>query len=129
MLLELLNAAQKDAFFALAYRIILADHEVPDPEQRFFELVKASLGIGKAITPDKIMGAPDLAAFDSRQARIAALMALLCLAYSDSNFHVNESSILRDLTQSFGLTDAEFRALEDAAKRYLDTLRAVERMF
>lgn len=128
MLLSLLSETQKDAFVALAYRVVLADHEVPEPEQHFFELVKATLGMGKAVTPEMIMGSPELSAFDSRRARVAALVALLCLAYSDNNFHVNESGILLDLAKSFGLSSAEFKTLEESAKSYLNTLRAVERM-
>lgn len=113
----LFDERQKKAFVVLAYKVALADHWVPACEDDFFKKLCAKLGVEAAVPPESVLGPSDVRFFDARPARIAVVFDLLCLAYSDDEFHANEFDVLKDVSDSFGLTAMEFAAIQDLARQ------------
>lgn len=113
---------QKRAFVALAYKVALADHWVPASEDDFFKKLCAKLGVETSVPPESVLGPSDVRPFDSRPARIAVVFDLLCLAYSDDDFHANEFDVLKDIIDRLGLTAMEFAAIQNLARQQV-TLR------
>ena len=55
--------------------------------------------------------------FDTRRSRIIALLNLLKLSYADGAFEVEEECLLKEISQAFGLPDAEFLLLDNWIRR------------
>ncbi len=101
----------------LVYKVALADHRVPLPEGLFVDELKSEAGFEEPLPGMEILGAADLEPFQTRDSRIVVMLNLLCLAFSDDNFHVNETKVLNDLAQSFGFSDEEYQELVDRGER------------
>lgn len=108
---------QKKAFVALAYKVALADHWVPTSEEDFFKKLCAKFGVEASVPPESVLGPSDVRPFDGRPAQIEVVFDLLCLAYSDDDFHANEFEVLKDVSDRFGLTAIEFSAIQNLARR------------
>ena len=61
--------------------------------------------------------------FDSRRSRIIALLNLLKLSYADGAFEIEEECLLKQISETFAVDDAEFLLLDNWVKR-LTTLEA-----
>ena len=59
------------------------------------------------------------ATFDTRRSRIIVLLNLLRLSYADGAFEIEEECLLKEVGRSFGVTDEEFRLLDNWVRRFL----------
>ena len=59
------------------------------------------------------------ATFDTRRSRVIALLNLIRLSYADGAFEVEEECLLKELSRTFGITEEEFRLLDNWVRRFL----------
>lgn len=102
---------------ALATRMALADAQVKPEEVLILEDFTSVFGADIKIPPNEIYGPTNVDAFDTAQSRKIALLGMLVVAYSDSHFHVDESTVLTDTAASFGLDGPELHKMKTWAQR------------
>lgn len=117
MFRNLLSDSQWKAFIVLVYKVALADHRVPLPEGLFVDELKSEAGFEDSLPAMEVLGAADLEPFRTRESRIVVMLNLLCLAFSDEDFHINETTVLIGLARSFGFSDEEYLELVGRGKR------------
>lgn len=108
---------QKAHFLALAYKVALADSWIRAPEESILQYLTRRVGIPSEEVSKATRGEPRLEMFTNRRTRILVLFELLCLAYSDNEFHVDESRLLLDISRQFQITEGDFAALKGLARR------------
>lgn len=123
MLRHLLTEDEKKIFLALAYKVALADHWVPHPEGEFMDRLIEDIRVKDQVRAEDVIGMPDLAAIKGRRSRAIVVMDLICLAYSDANYHANESAVLRDVSASLGFSDSEFLTMKHWAMLQADVMQ------
>lgn len=97
----------------LVYKVALADHRVPLPEGLFVDELMSEAEFEEPMSGMDILGETDLEPFQTRESRVVVMLNLICLAFSDKNFHINETVFLKDLTKSFGFSDDEYQNFVD----------------
>ena len=117
MFLNLLNDRQKQSFLALATKVVMADGGVVPEENVTLNVRVAEMGGDIKAPPDEIYGAPNVAVFDTDQARSIVLMELLVIAYSDDEFHMDEKPIISELAEAFNVSAGRLQLFEEWARR------------
>ena len=117
MYLRYLTADQKKALLVLAYHMVIADGTVSDEESNLLDELKHGLGVDAVVTPQAMYERPSLAVFDSRRAKMTALVQILALAFADNLFPTSESDMVRDFTREIGIAAEEMPAIEDWVRR------------
>lgn len=112
-----LNEAQRRSFMALATKMALADAQVKPEEVEVLEEYTALFGGDMKISPDEIYGPTNVEAFDTRESQIIALSGMLVVAYSDRHFHVDESVVLNDAAEAFGVGGPQLFKMKAWAER------------
>lgn len=107
MLITRLTLEQRRVFLTLAYRLALSDHWVPDPEETFMNQLLFEIGLTDKVSVMDVMGDPDLSILDTEPARAVVMLELMTLAYSDENYHVNESAVMADTGGKLGFSSDE----------------------
>jgi len=102
---------------ALATRMALADAQVKPEEVLILEDFTSVFGSDIKIPPNEVYGPVNVDAFDTAQSRKIALLGMLVVAYSDSHFHVDESSVLLDTADAFGIDGPELHQMKTWAQR------------
>ena len=122
MWLHSLSGPQRHALFDLAHNVIVSDGLLDPNEERMMDQFRREMGISDAVESAYIDldGIDDV--FDSRHARLVALINLLHLSYADGAFEIEEECFLRELSRVFGIADNEFLLLDNWVRR----LRAME---
>lgn len=101
---------------------------MPVPEERYIAKLERELGDRIEVQADHVIGKPDLALFKTRRSRVIVMLDLVCVAYSDDDYHANESQLLRELSESCGFSDDEFKSIHDWAKRQIGMIREAHRI-
>jgi hypothetical protein len=57
--------------------------------------------------------------FPTRRSRIIALLNLIRLSYADGAFEIEEECVLKEVSRAFGVSDDEFRLLDNWVRRLL----------
>lgn len=117
MFLGELNDNQKRSYLALVTRMILADGDVAPEEDEALEGIKGELGAGIIAPPEEVFGSTNAAVFDSRRARVIAVLEVLVMAHSDQHLHIDESSVLNEICGALEISDADLEAMTAWAKR------------
>lgn len=117
MFLNLLTDRQKQSFLALATKVVMADGGVVPEENITLNVRTAEMGGNVMAMPEEIYGEPNVAVFDSRQARTIVILELLVIAYSDDEYHADERPIIQALASAFGFSAAEMALFEDWSRR------------
>lgn len=120
MLLHLLDDAQKSSFLVIAHKLTMADGEDASSEEHMLVKLRAEMGGIPEAPMAAVLGPIDVRPFDSRQARVAAMLELLALAYTDDYMHEAESNLIGDVAMAFGFTQDELNAMAEWAWRRLD---------
>lgn len=121
MFLNLLDSDEKRAFAALAEKMIEADGLVIGREEASLAALKAEMGItggsdGRSV--EELAGV-----FHSWRSKIAALLELIGLGYSDVNFSVNEKSMADLVARQMGLTKDEVSEVEEWVREHVSLVR------
>jgi hypothetical protein len=119
MFLTLLNDRQKTAFLALAGRVIRSDARLSLDENGLRDLINREMGLPRdlAIQPAEIKDV--VKEFDSRNPRIAVLLELLGLAYSNGDCSKESKRMIEQIAAEFAVSDSELLAMENWALRQL----------
>lgn len=117
MFLHLLNDTQQRAFLALANQFIAADSTLAEAESNALELMMAEMNFNFDEEPPRGSISELAAAFDSRQARAAALLELIALGHADASFHPDEDAFVRELASHFGVAPGELQRMDDWVRR------------
>lgn len=122
MYLNLLDNDEKIAFAELAEKMVEADGIVIGREAAALASLKAEMGIsgseGGGRTVDELAGV-----FKSRRSKVAALLELIGLGYSDISFHVSEESLVNSVANQMAITPDELQEMEDWVKEHVNLVR------
>ena len=120
--MNMLDIDEKRAFTLLAERLIEADGIVVGREEAALASLKAEMGI--AGSGDDARGVEELArVFKNRSSRVATLLELFGLAYSDTNFDMGELSLIATVAHFMGLGAEELDALERWVQNHVSLVR------
>jgi len=117
MLITRLSLDQRRVFLALAYRLALSDHWVPDAEDKFLDQLLFELGLTEKVNIMDVMGDADLGVLDTKPARAIVMLELMALAYSDENYHVNESAVMAEIGEKLAFTPADIERFRSWGRR------------
>lgn len=122
MFLNLLDNDEKHAFAELAEMMIKSDGLVIGREEAALASLKAEMGI--AGSPAEARSIEDLAGvFRSWRSKIAAMLELIGLGYADTNFSVDEKSMVHKLADHMGLTASELAEVEAWVREHVNLVR------
>lgn len=122
MYLNLLDDDEKRAFAELAEKMIEADGLVIGREESSLASLKAEMGMSDASSGSR--GAEELAGvFKSRRAKVAALLELIGLGYSDTAFSVSEESLVNTVANQMAISPDELQDIEDWVKEHFGLIR------
>jgi len=119
--LNLLDGDEKKAFAELAEKMIQADGLVIGREEAALAALKAEMGIsgnGDGRSVDELAGV-----FHSWRSKMAALLELIGLGYSDVNFSVNEQSLVGEVARHMGLTRDDLEKAEAWVRDHVSLIR------
>jgi len=107
----MLTVEEKRAFTLLAEKVIDADGIVVGREAAALAALKGEMGLA-AGAPDS-RNVEELArVFGSRRSKVAALLELFGLAYSDADFEPRELTLIARVAHNMGVTGDELTAIE-----------------
>ena len=122
MFLNLLDRDEKHAFALLAEKMIQQDGLVVGREAAAVAAMRAEMGIDRAERVDRSVR--ELAAtFASRRSKIAALLELIGLGYSDTSYSVSERSLATQVAREMGIADDELGTLGGLVRRHVELIR------
>ena len=122
MYLNLLDTDEKIAFAELAERMVEADGIVIGREAAALASLKAEMGVSGSHSGGRSVD--DLAGvFKSRRSKVAALLELIGLGYSDISFHVTEESLANAVANQMAITPDELQQMEDWVKEHVNLVR------
>ncbi len=125
MFLGLLTAEQKQALAVLAHRLVAADGVVVRDEWKALGALRAELRHVDPALED--LEEDQLARlFDSRRARIVALLELLRIARADDDYCLDEESLVTLVAHEMGVDAAD---LERVDRWVVEHLAQLERAF
>lgn len=122
MFLNVLDIDERSAFAELAEKMIQADGIEIGRETAALAALKAEMGISGAVGADRSLGEL-AAAFGNKRSKIAALLELIGLGYSDTSFHVGEESFVTTLASEMGIAGEEVALVEGWVKDHVDLVR------
>ncbi len=121
MFLNLLDSDEKRAFAELAEKMIEADGLVIGREEASLAALKAEMGItggGGGRGVEELAGV-----FHSWRSKVAALLELIGLGYSDVNYSVNEKSMVDVIARQMGLSSDELASIESWVRDHVSLVR------
>ena len=122
MYLNLLDDDEKRAFAELAEKMIEADGLVIGREESALASLKAEMGMSEVGSGGR--GVEELAGvFKSRRAKVAALLELIGLGYSDTAFSVSEESLVNTVANQMAISPDELQDIEDWVKEHFSLIR------
>ncbi|MEM7099774.1 MAG: TerB family tellurite resistance protein [Pseudomonadota bacterium] len=123
MWLESLSDTQRHTLLRLAHNVVVSDGILDPNEEGMMNEFRREMELNALEEPEyiEIDGVDQV--FDTRQSRIIALLNLLKLSYADGAFEIEEECLLKEISQAFGLPDAEFQLLDNWIRR-LNALEA-----
>ncbi len=117
MWLGSLSDTQRRALLRLAHNVVVSDGLLDPNEEGMMDEFRREMELTANEEPEylEIDGIDQI--FDTRRARIIALLNLLKLSYADGAFEIEEECLLKEISQAFGLPDAEFMLLDNWIRR------------
>jgi tellurite resistance protein len=117
MWLSSLSQDQRTALLGLAHNVVVSDGLLDPNEELMIDEFKREMGLQGERDPEylELDGIDEV--FDSQRARCIALLNLLRLSYVDGAFEIEEECLLKEVSRSFGVDDAEFLRLDNWVRR------------
>lgn len=119
MFLYSLSQEQKKSFLGLAHRFITTDNCLAPQEEDLLKIMTTEMGLSTDTEIPTLELPQLLTAFDTRQAKIAILLELVGLGYSDNDFHPEENGFVRQVADTFGILEDEIKAMENWVLRQM----------
>ena len=118
----MLDIDEKRAFALLAEKMIEADGIVIGREAAVLASLKAEMGVVGSEDDDRNL--EELAkVFKDKRSRVAALLELFGLAYTDTDFDLSEQSLIASVAQDMDLGSEEIVALEKWVQDHVELVR------
>ena len=117
MWLSSLTEEQRHALLRLAHNVVVSDGLLDPNEEGMLDEFCREMGLEpvEEIEYIELEGIGEV--FNNRRSRIIALLNLLKLSYADGAFEIEEECLLKEISQSFAVPDAEFLLLDNWVKR------------
>lgn len=119
MYLYELSDHQKEAFFCLAYDVVVSDGDLTPGEQLMMDAIRREIGLSNDFEPHYIPVEGVENIFDTRRSRIAIIIALVRLGYADGAFEIEEQFLLQAVCRAFDIPDREFALIENWVRRLI----------
>ncbi|QQP87509.1 TerB family tellurite resistance protein [Skermanella sp. TT6] len=119
MFLSALDDLEKTAFLALADAVIQADYHLAPQEETMLSAMRAEMGLPELAEVPEMDIRTAASVIDSRRSRVAVMLELAGLAYSDGEVHAEEEILLSRIGAEFGFTDDELLAQREWVMRQL----------
>lgn len=129
MFLGDLSGNQRQALLCLAHDVIVSDGDLRPGEASMMDSLRVEMHIPETFEPRYMPVDEAESLFDSRRTRIAALLALIRVAYADHSFEIEEQCFLQDLRRGFDISSDDFAACETWVKRLISLEREAESLF
>jgi len=119
MWLRVLNDRQREALLGLAHNIVVSDGLLDPNEEGMIDEFKREMELNPATESDylELDGIEHI--FDTRKSRMIAVLNLLRLGYADGAFEIEEECLLKQISRTFAISDAEFMLLDNWVRRLL----------
>lgn len=122
MFLNMLDIDEKRAFTILAEKIIESDGIVVGREAAALASLKAEMGVSGSGADQRSV--EDLAkVFKDRRSKVAALLELLGLAHTDTNFDLGEQSLIASVAHEMGFSSDDIVAVEQWVQDHISLVR------
>jgi uncharacterized tellurite resistance protein B-like protein len=108
---------QKRSLTIMAYRMMMADQVAKGEEKSIIAALKHELG-DIALSKEDFEGGPDLGLFVTRREKMAALLKLAAIAYSDREFHKAEVALIVKYGREFEISTEDLRQIDRWARRH-----------
>lgn len=122
MFLNMLDIDEKRAFALLAEKMIEADGIVVGREASSLAALKAEMGLegsgGDTRSVEELSRV-----FKDKRSRVAALLELFGLAYTDTNFDLGEQSLIAAVARGMELESEDIVALEQWVQDHVALVR------
>ncbi|CAA7616541.1 TerB family tellurite resistance protein [Magnetospirillum sp. UT-4] len=118
MLTRQFSIEQRKATVKLVYAMMLADHLMRDEEREVIHDLSHELGVGHLMAPADFHQPADLSLFDTPGSRIALMLLLFQIAYSDCRLQPEEAGALSEYARRLGIPPARMADLNDWGRRH-----------
>lgn len=118
MLMRHFNTEQKKAITKLAYGMMMADNLMREEERDIVAALDHELGVASQMKAADFHQPVDLSLFDTPEAKVAVMLKLFAIAYSDRRMHAAEAEILRAYARQLGATAEQFDAMNEWGMRH-----------
>lgn len=114
-----LTMTQREALLGLAYNVVVSDGLLDPNEEGMLKDFKREMGLSASIEPEylELTGIGQI--FESREARVIAIINLLRVSYADGAFEIEEECLLREIAQAFEISAQDFLLLDNWVRRLL----------
>ncbi len=119
MWLSALSSDQRQALLGLAHNVVVSDGLLDPNEEGMLDEFRREMELNPAVESRYLELDGVDSTFDTRRSRIIALLNLLRLSYADGAFEIEEECLLKEVGRAFGVTDEEFRLLDNWVRRFL----------
>lgn len=117
MWLSTLSESQRTALMGLAHNVVVSDGLLDPNEETMLGEFRREMSLSQSEEVEylELDGIEQI--FDSRGARVVALLNLLRLSYSDGAFEIEEECLLKEISAAFEVADEEFLLLDNWVRR------------
>jgi len=119
MWLTALKPEQRKALLGLAHNVIVSDGLLDPNEEGMLDQFKREMDLNPRLEADYLELDGIEAIFASRQSRVIALLNLIRLSYADGAFEIEEECLLKEISRTFEVSDAEFMLLDNWVRRLI----------
>ena len=119
MWLAALSVKQREALLGLAHDVVVSDGLLDPNEEGMLDEFKREMELNPALEGEYLELDGIGATFDTRKARIIALLNLIRLSYADGAFEIEEECLLKEVSRGFGIDGEEFKLLDNWVRRLL----------
>jgi uncharacterized tellurite resistance protein B-like protein len=119
MWLSSLQPEQRKALLGLAHNVVVSDGLLDPNEEGMLDEFKREMDLHPATEIDYLELDGIDRIFDGRKSRVIALLNLIRLSYADGAFEIEEECLLKEISRTFEITDADFLLLDNWVRRLL----------
>lgn len=117
MWLTSLHPEQRKALLGLAHNVIVSDGLLDPNEEGMLDQFKREMELHPSIESEYLELDGIESVFDTRKARVIALLNLIRLSYADGAFEIEEECLLKEISRTFEVSDEDFLLLDNWVRR------------
>jgi tellurite resistance protein len=119
MWLSALKPEQRKALMGLAHNVVVSDGLLDPNEEGMLDEFKREMELHPGVEAEYLELDGIDRTFDTRKARLIALLNLLRLSYADGAFEIEEECLLKEVSRAFEVSDEEFLLLDNWVRRLI----------